>query len=640
MRTLIRFLVLLIFALFSNLLYSQQELPVDVLGDLPLRDYDDFISGYTIANGNLYLFGGLIPGSSKDQAYDDIRTYNLQSGTWSTLSYKLPYEIHDGTASAAFFDNHFYLAPGLATGDVNGEGTHNKIIDVNLNNSSARGESVPFANSTRLWNVGKCLANGKVYFFGGWDGNPRSEIFEYNPADGTLNHVANMNVATNFVFAMPDNDGWIYYWGALHGETQSIERFHPTTYQVKDTGVKAPPVSPDLYWHISEENSIYFAEKGNNQAAILRYDYALSLVEPTGMVISGEFANRCLQDDMNPGIIFAFRRDTDSSKSLALCRISLDAGISGQPTLGYLHISSAILNAVELQPDDPMLMVKPNEAIGGQVWLKADNLHNATDTVPLAGTPGWDRHSTSYWGISPSLPYGFSEQNAGINLTAPADTGLYYIFFAFISEKSHSNVMSLTAWDYGSGDVWDDGFDVADWGENEARMALDSGFVMTPFLFPEGYQPRKIPATVIRVKVYNAEGMQAHTDPASNIGLTTATLNATVFPNNESTTVKFEYGTNSNNLDRALTASPNPVSAYITNLTPNTRYFYRLVVFASAVSHKCQVKEFTTGANAPYAKTESATRIAAGSAMLNGTVNPNGLETKKCKMQKNKSFKS
>jgi hypothetical protein len=75
----------------------------------------------------------------------------------------------------------------------------------------------------------------------------------------------------------------------------------------------------------------------------------------------------------------------------------------------------------------------------------------------------------------------------------------------------------------------------------------------------------------------------ATTDPATNVAATTATLNGTVFPNKESTTYYFEYGTTTAYGSRTPNQGPvggnagKSASANITGLAPSTTYHYRVV---------------------------------------------------------------
>jgi phosphodiesterase/alkaline phosphatase D-like protein len=124
------------------------------------------------------------------------------------------------------------------------------------------------------------------------------------------------------------------------------------------------------------------------------------------------------------------------------------------------------------------------------------------------------------------------------------------------------------------------------------------------------------------------------TDAASGIGSTGATLNGTVNPNNDSTTVTFEYGTTTS-YGTTVTADQSPVtgssnmlvSKGITGLTTNTTYHYRVVGQNGAGTSNGVDMTFTTGTNTPTAATNAASGISTSGATLNGTVNANGAST-------------
>ncbi|MDA8240480.1 MAG: PKD domain-containing protein [Nitrospiraceae bacterium] len=121
---------------------------------------------------------------------------------------------------------------------------------------------------------------------------------------------------------------------------------------------------------------------------------------------------------------------------------------------------------------------------------------------------------------------------------------------------------------------------------------------------------------------------------SNNTAGNSATLNATVNPNGAATSVYFQWGTDTSYGNTTTTqnipAGVNDVAvtANIAGLTLNTTYHYRVVATNSAGTTYGGDVPFTTPSNAPpYAMTNSATNKNGNSATLNGTVNPNGLET-------------
>ena len=143
----------------------QFEIVEEYLADFQMP-FIHIVPSYYTLNNKIYIFGGRDPnpGSSYVSAHDEIRVFDLLSLEWSILPFKLPYEYCFDGVAASFFNNHFYIPPGFATGNSGGWGSHNKIIDVDFLNKTAV-ETHAFPTSSRIWSIGNCEANGKIYFF-------------------------------------------------------------------------------------------------------------------------------------------------------------------------------------------------------------------------------------------------------------------------------------------------------------------------------------------------------------------------------------------------------------------------------------------------------------------------------------------
>ena len=124
------------------------------------------------------------------------------------------------------------------------------------------------------------------------------------------------------------------------------------------------------------------------------------------------------------------------------------------------------------------------------------------------------------------------------------------------------------------------------------------------------------------------------TTSATSITSGSATLNGTVNPNAADTTVTFDYGITVS-YGSSLTAIESPltgtadqaVSAGLTGLTPGTTYHFRAKATNSVGTTFGSDQSFIYPAMAPTVATGSASTVSAGSATLNGTVNPNGAST-------------
>ena len=121
---------------------------------------------------------------------------------------------------------------------------------------------------------------------------------------------------------------------------------------------------------------------------------------------------------------------------------------------------------------------------------------------------------------------------------------------------------------------------------------------------------------------------------ATNINVTSATLNGSVNANYLSTVVTFDYGITMN-YDSTVTSTQSPltgstttnVSADIMGLSPGTTYHYRVKAVNSLGTSYSTDITFTTLGLVPTVTTLSATNMSITSATVNGTVNANYLSS-------------
>lgn len=137
------------------------QVQIEEISDLPV-DMHAFYTAYNTVNNNIYLFGGREPGDHIVQAHDWIWKYNLTNNSWEELITTLPYEV-GFNISAAYYNGHFYMGPGFATGTSNGWGVNNKIIDVDL--VSGVGSEINAFPYDKIWGMSSIEADGKIYFF-------------------------------------------------------------------------------------------------------------------------------------------------------------------------------------------------------------------------------------------------------------------------------------------------------------------------------------------------------------------------------------------------------------------------------------------------------------------------------------------
>lgn len=140
----------------------------------------------------------------------------------------------------------------------------------------------------------------------------------------------------------------------------------------------------------------------------------------------------------------------------------------------------------------------------------------------------------------------------------------------------------------------------------------------------------------------NISSPTVSTNGATNILRDSAVLNAVVSPNNDLTTVWFEYGTSSgyfnlttNSQNIGAGSSGTNISVNVYGLSSNITYYFRAVARNSAGTNYGNTLSFTTshsgggggGDNyglAPLVTTNYASSIARDTATLNASVNPNG----------------
>jgi hypothetical protein len=123
------------------------------------------------------------------------------------------------------------------------------------------------------------------------------------------------------------------------------------------------------------------------------------------------------------------------------------------------------------------------------------------------------------------------------------------------------------------------------------------------------------------------------TGSATGITETEATLNGMIDPEGSEAKYYFEYGTTKSYGSKTVEASAGSgtsnveVSKAITGLAAETTYDFRIVAKNSSGTFDGANVEFKT-LKAPSVETKAATSVTTTGATLNGTVNPNGAETK------------
>ena len=135
---------------------------------------------------------------------------------------------------------------------------------------------------------------------------------------------------------------------------------------------------------------------------------------------------------------------------------------------------------------------------------------------------------------------------------------------------------------------------------------------------------------------------EATTEQALAVTKTTAILHATVDPKERPVeSCEFKYGTSQGSLGSTAECSPKPgsgnspeaVSAEVVGLAPNTTYYFQVVAVNAEETGEGAEVSFKTIPNAPVATTEEAREVKLTSAVLAGTVNPEGASVTKCEFK-------
>lgn len=180
-------------------------------------------------------------------------------------------------------------------------------------------------------------------------------------------------------------------------------------------------------------------------------------------------------------------------------------------TGGNITVTSGTLDGQVLSPYNPRAVVTLGALLEGTVNIHVVNNGAPGNVFPVCATTSWGDHATSGWTITSHHPPGEADFEVPISVTVPEVAGTYYIFFAASWELSCGNVLSCTNWANGTGDVWDDGYDVADWTDDQAQNAIDLGWVCSNWLYGGGLTEFNIPAAAIRIAVSEENSVEPTT---------------------------------------------------------------------------------------------------------------------------------
>lgn len=128
-------------------------------------------------------------------------------------------------------------------------------------------------------------------------------------------------------------------------------------------------------------------------------------------------------------------------------------------------------------------------------------------SVMLAGVPTWGDAASTWLELGPmSTPARNARAFVPVRFVAPSAAGRYRLFLVMAAESDAAHIASATNWAAGA-PQWNDGNDLAHWGDAEAESARRLGQVKTgTWLYRENIRSPlvSLPATVIDIVVRDA----------------------------------------------------------------------------------------------------------------------------------------
>jgi hypothetical protein len=198
--------------------------------------------------------------------------------------------------------------------------------------------------------------------------------------------------------------------------------------------------------------------------------------------------------------------------------------------LSTVELLSGGLNGFSVDNGILEIIAEPGEPIAGTVSIEAENLGGPGDVCPLVLVWSWDAHETSYSTIDSWISTGISTHDVAIDMAAPASEGVYYYTIAHRLELTGAQVASLTNWQVPGNPHWNDGCDIADWGEIEYNQSVILHAVTTLYEGAGGFHPSTVPAAMIKVTVVDLSTVDLMSGGLNGYDVTNGVLEITVDP--------------------------------------------------------------------------------------------------------------
>jgi len=502
------------------------------------------------ATGNVYVTGY----SESSDTYEDYATikYNAAGDQVWVMRYNGPGNFDDmATAMAVDAAGNVYV-----TGSSTGSGTSSDYATIKYNAAGAQKWEARYngpGNSSDRATALAVDATGNVYVTGySWGSGTSSDYttLKYNAA-GELQWEARYNgLGLRFDHALAvDAAGNVYVTGSSLGSGTSDDY---TTTKYNASGVEqwvarynGPGNSIDIALALAVDTTGNVYVTGYSKGSGTSDDYATIKYNATG------------------GQEWVMRYNGPGNSSDRAIALAMDAK-------GNVYVSG---NSWSSGTSDDYATIKYNVA-GGQEWVMRyngpGNYHDRA--TALAVDAAGNVYVTGFsYGSGTSNDYYTLKYNAsGVEKWVAHYNGSGY-------SDDHPKALAVDA----AGNVYATG-------ASTKRISQNDWSIYTT------------------IKYSQIEGPTVVTNPAMNVGHTSATLNGMVNPNNLKTSLKFQFGTTSR-YGVTVTATPDivtgvgemPVSANVSNLSPNRTYHYRLVAANYAITENGMNQSFTTTNQSP-----------------------------------------
>jgi len=466
----VAFFLFALFFFFSSATWGQRFQPWAKRAEMP-SPRNSLVG--TVYSGKIYLYGG--NGDVVHSRSKQIVIYEPATNLWSIGS-----DAPTGRGGHAFVTVNDKLY--TFGGEGPSAGTWNNQIAVYN----------PATNAWELKNnwvsprnsMASGVINGKVYLAGGRTGYGATLAInqEYDPITDTWSPKAPLLqhriVAASAVY---NNKLYVFGGNSKSSELQntplaSVEVYDP----ISDTWENKAPLPFPIYngCAVLKEGNIYLLTSPTTESNLLTHLLKYSPDADNWDILSEN------EDIRTDGSLVQFNNltfyfgglDNSSQSMLTTTYFTVLKPENTVPFDTKIKLISATSNGIQISVEEPTIIANPGETLSIDLGLETDRNHPGS-VAPFIGTTSWGAHDSSFWLINSNIPNGNIPQSVQKTIIFPTDLDSGYIFFSVAYEIGGEAVASLT--NYTGSPIWNDGVDVADWNEKQARFAIDSGYTYT-----------------------------------------------------------------------------------------------------------------------------------------------------------------